>query len=363
MKKVLILANNDVGLYNFRFELLEELIAKGYQVYLSLPYGDNVKKMIDIGCYFINTDIDRRGTNLITDIKLLWKYNKIISQIKPDVVLTYTIKPNIYGGIISTLRKVPYLTNITGMGSAMNNDGLLQKVIISMHKIALLNAKCVFFQNSYNREFFYTKRIIKGDSRLLPGSGVNINKYNLALYPNKEEAIKFLFIGRVMREKGVIELLEAAKEIKIQYPNVEFHIVGPYERGYETIMNQYIEDNIVFYHGTQSNVYEYLKQCHAIVLPSYHEGLANVLLEAAATGRPVIASNIPGCRETFVHGETGLGFEVKNKDSLTRTLKEFINYPHTVKANMGINSRMKVELEFDRSIVVNAYIEEIEKII
>src|SRR5437868_10651112 len=192
MAKILVMANNDGGLYKFRKELLEELV-KSNKVYVSLPYGDFVPMLKEIGCTFIDTPINRRGTNPITDFKLLMKYKNIVKKIKPDVVLTYTIKPNVYGGLACRMSKVSYIANITGLGSAVENAGLLQKITLFLYKISLKKAKCIFFQNKENEEFFNKKRITCGNHRLIPGSGVNLKHYTLLKYPN-DEKVNFLFI-------------------------------------------------------------------------------------------------------------------------------------------------------------------------
>ncbi|MDF2943784.1 MAG: glycosyltransferase family 1 protein [Herbinix sp.] len=360
MTQILVLANNDVGLYKFRKELLQELIRLNYKVYISLPKGDFVEQLINIGCEYIETPIDRRGTNPITDFKLLVFYQKIIKQVNPDVVLTYTIKPNIYGGLICSLVKVPYITNITGLGTAIKNKGILQNVTLFLYQMALKNAYCVFFQNIENNKFFIDRHIVKDNFKLLPGSGVNLDDYCIEEYPDNNNVIKFLFIGRIMKDKGVGELFDAAIKVRAQYTNVQFEVIGDCEEDYLNKLTDLEKQGIIKYHGRQNNVREFIKDSHAIILPSYHEGLANVLLEAAASGRPVLASRIPGCSETFDEDISGLGFKVKNVDSLIEAIIKFIEMPYETKKTMGVAGRKKMETEFSRKIVISAYINEIE---
>ncbi len=363
MTKILILANNDVGLYKFRKELIESLLDQGYEVYISLPAGYYVEKLCHMGCVFFDTPIDRRGTNPITDLKLIFYYKTLIKNIKPDVVLTYTIKPNVYGGIACKSSNTPYIANVTGLGTSIENGGLLQKTTLALYTNGLRKAACVFFQNETNRQFFIDKHIVTGKTRLIPGSGVNLKYHCFEEYPDSDNIIKFLFIGRIMKDKGIDELLEAAQKVKCMYPNVQFDLVGYCEENYTKRLSDFENRGIIKYHGQQDDVHSFIKGAHAIIHPSYHEGMANVLLEAASTGRPVLASNIPGCRETFDEGVTGYGFEVRNTSALVNTIEKFIKLPYEDKKQMGIAGRAKVEREFDRQIVIDSYMEEINKIL
>jgi galacturonosyltransferase len=360
--KILILANFGMGLYKFRKELLEELISQDNEVYISLPNDEYVPKLEKLGCKFIETHVDRRGTNPIRDLLLLFFYKNLISSLKPDVVLTYTIKPNVYGGIACKITKIPYIANVTGLGTSVENEGLIKKITLALYKLGLNKASCVFFQNEANRKFFIDKNIVKVKTNLIPGSGVNLEQYVFEEYPSSDEKIKFLFIGRIMKAKGIEELLGAAKEVRQKYPNVQIDLVGSYEEDYTQQIDELEKLGIVNYHGKQEDVHEYIKKAHAAILPSYHEGIANVLLESASSGRPILASKVPGCIETFDEGVSGMGFEVKNVDSLVEAIVKFIMLPHDQKKAMGIAGRSKMEREFDRSIVINAYIEEIKNI-
>lgn len=361
-KRILLLVNNDIVLYKFRKELLSELV-KNYEVYIALPNGRYIQRLRDLDCRCIETPVDRRGTKPITDFKLIQNYKKIINKILPDIVLTYTIKPNIYGGIACRALRVPYITNVTGLGTSIENKGLIQKIALGLYRIGLRQASCVFFQNEPNRKFFIDRQIVTGNTRLIPGSGVNLEQYSFEEYPDNDDAVKFLFIGRIMKDKGVEELLDAAIHVKAKYPNVRFEILGDIVDNYSKNLKELEERGIIKYHGYQDDVHSFIKRSHATVLPSYHEGIANVLLESASSGRPLLASRVAGCRETFDDGVTGLGFEVKSSDDLIDKLIKFIELPYEHKKSMGVASRKKMEREFDRRIVVDAYLEEIERVI
>jgi len=359
--KVLVLSNFGMGLYKFRKELLQELIQQGHKVFVSLPNDDYVPLLESLGCEYIESNVDRRGTNPIADMKLLSSYVKIINKVKPDIVLTYTIKPNVYGGIACRITKTPFLPNITGLGTAVENEGLMQKITLNLYKIALRNAECIFFQNEPNRQFFIDRGIIKNKSKVIPGSGVNLEQHPYEEYPSDKENIRLLFIGRIMKDKGIDELLNAAKQIKKNHKNVEFHFVGFCEEGYSEKLIEYNDSGIIHYHGQQDDVHKFIKDSHATVLPSYHEGTSNVLLESASTGRPILASNVTGCKETFDDGVSGIGFEAKSVNALISAIHQFLDLPHENKKQMGIAGRKKMEQEYDRKIVINAYLEQISR--
>lgn len=360
--KVLIVANNDVGLYKFRRELLQVLTEK-HDVYISLPNGPFVPNLIELGCKYIPCEFERHGTNPFKELKQVVAYKNLIKKIGPDIVFTYTIKPNIYAGMACALLKVPYAANITGLGNAIENGGILQTLTLNLYKFGLRKAQTVFFQNEYNRDFFIKKKIIKSKHVLLPGSGVNLTEHCLEPYPENDGTLRFLFVGRIMKDKGIDELIESAKVIHQKHPNVRFDLVGDYDdENYKNQLDDLQARNILYYHGFKANVHDYIKTHHATILPSYHEGIANVLLESAACGRPVIATNVPGCRETFDDGISGFSCELKSTSSLIEAIEKFIALSYDEKKNMGIAGRNKVEKEFNRQIVINAYLDELNKI-
>ncbi len=232
-KRILMLVNHEIVIYNFRKEIIESFLDKDYEVYISSPNGKRIEELKNMGCHHIETNIDRRGTNPFKDLMCFLKYLKIIKQIKPDVVLTYTIKPNIYGGLACRLLHTPYLSNVTGLGTALKNNNFMQKVILCLYKVIFKRANSVFFQNSENKAFFIDRNLVQeSKTNLLPGSGVNIEEFAYEEYPD-DEVIKFLFLGRIMKEKGIDELFEAAKIIKQRYHNIQFDIIGPIEEEYE----------------------------------------------------------------------------------------------------------------------------------
>ena len=364
-KKVLLLGNHGFVIYNFRKELIQRLLKDRYEVYISLPYDEKVDVMISWGCKFVETNVDRRGTNPATDLKLVAHYVKILKNIKPDVVLTYTIKPNLYGGIACRMLKVPYINNITGLGSGFNGNPALKFLLSSLYKVGLKNSKCVFFQNNEDMNTLVKNKIVKGHYELIPGSGVNLNEYDFMEFP-AEDNLNFIFIGRIMKDKGIDQYLEAAKVVKKKYPKVNFNVIGFIEKSqshYYELIDKYVREGFINYLGYQSDVKPFIIEASCLIQPSHGgEGLSNVLLETAATGRALIASNIAGCRETIDERYNGFTFKAKSNISLVKEIENFVNLTYEEKKQMGINSREKVEKEFDRNIVIAAYLRQIYEI-
>ena len=362
-KTVLVLTNHAGGLYSFRKEVMKAIVDDGFQLYISVPDSDegHVNYFKEIGCHIIKTGFDRRGMNPVADFALMLKYREMINRLKPVAVLSYTIKPNIYGGIACRLTKTLQIANVTGLGDAMENGGLLQKLTTTLYRFGIGKAHQVFFQNVANRDFCLRCGIADGNSIVLPGSGVNLTDHCAQEYP-PDGVIKFLFIARLLKDKGVEEFFVAAKAIKIKYPETEFQILGWVEGDYESQLNALVKDGTINYLGTTSDIRPYLLNVHCTILPSYHEGMSNVNLESAANGRPVITTDVPGCRETVDDGKTGLLVEAKSADALIRGIERFLALPYKQKAMMGQLAREKVEKEFDRQIVIKAYLNAIEKI-
>ena len=359
--KVLILANYDVGLYKFRKELLETLV-KEHEVYISLPVGIYTQELKNMGCHFIETEFDRHGTNPIQELKQIGAYRKILKEVKPDIVFTYTIKPNVYGGMACRMQKVPYVVNVTGLGTALENPGMMQKITLILYKLGLKKAKKVFFQNTENRDFMLEHNVVKGAYDLLPGSGVNVNYYTALDYPSGD-TIDFVFIARVMKEKGIDQYLEAAEVIRSKYPNTRFHICGACEQAYEDKLQELQDRGVIIYHGLVKDMREIHKISSCTVHPTYYpEGLSNVLLESAASARPIITTNRAGCREVIDDGKNGFVVEQKNAKDLIEKIERFLNLSYEERKQMGLNGRHKVEKDFNRQIVIDKYLEELRGI-
>lgn len=349
--KILILANDAVGLYRFRRDLISRLL-ESHKVYISLPYGAPVDALKEMGCRFIDTPVDRRGLNPAKDIKLFLDYNRMIRKLRPDLVITYTIKPNIYGGMACRAAKTALAVNITGLGTAFEHKGFLQNMVTIMYRTALKRARVVFVENSSIKDILIEKKIIDGERiRLLNGAGVNLQEFPYAAYP-ENEVFSFLFVGRVMKEKGIEELLSAARRLNLEGLRCLLHIVGYAEEDYHEELQKASEEGWLLDHGMQERVLPFIKAADCFVLPSWHEGMANTNLESASVGRPVITTDIPGCREAVIDGVSGLLCEKRNEDSLYEAMKRIYLMPRKEREQMGIAGRRHMEDVFDKRKVV-----------
>ena len=360
-KKILILGNSHLVVFGFRGELIERLIREGYEVIVSFPngpFGEGQKTSKAFGCEFIETDMERRKTNPVSDLKLVRDYISIIKKEKPDVVLAYTVKCDVYGGIACRKTNTPFIPNITGIGKGLAEGGIVEKVLVLLYKIAIKNAQIVFFQNESDMQFFIDKKIKFKRSKILPGSGVNLSKFQPLKYPDTEPIV-FTYVARVMKAKGIEQFLDAARSLK---GKAEFHICGYCEEDYKGIIEKEQDLGTVIYHGLVDNVIDYEQISHCIVLPTFHpEGISNVLLEAAALGRPIITTDRAGCREAVEDGITGLLVRERDSDDLINKMEKFLSMSYEERKKMGLSGRKKMEIEFDRQIVVNSYMEEIRK--
>lgn len=359
MSRVLILTNSSGGLYDFRNEFVEALLAE-HEVYISLPDDVKTGELQAEGARIIQTPIHRRGMNPLEDIKLYRNYRRIMREIRPDLVVTYTIKPNIYGGFCARRLRIPYIATITGLGGAFDKNKLFVWLIVSMYRTALKNAACIFFQNAENRNIFHQYGIAGRKDRLVMGSGVNLEKHCFEPYP-EGDGTHFLFVGRVMRERGILEFVAAAR--KLHSDKVFFGILGACDEDYQEMLDALEEEGVIHQLGFHTEVHPYLAKASAVVVASYHEGMSNTLIEAAATGRPAIASNISGCKEAFEEGRTGFGFTPGNPEELTAALNRFLELPYERRSDMGCEARKKMEREFDRKLVTAAYMDEVHQIL
>ncbi len=363
MKKIVVFCNSLMGLISFRKELLESLLKENYKIFVVAPtdcrYLDELK---ELKCIFVSIKIDSRGTNPIKDLRMMIDFRKIVKKIQPDMVLTYTIKPNVYGGYVCSKLNIPYISNVTGLGTSVEQPGLLQAVTLFLYKKGIRRAKCVFFQNANNLNFMLNRGVVKGRYRLIPGSGVNLKHHVLLKYP-KDGVIRFFFISRIMHEKGIDEYLELANYIKANYKNTEFHILGACDdEEYLKKLNKLNKDGIIIYHGCVKDVREFHKMNNCTIHPSFYpEGMSNVLLESCASGRPIITTDRPGCKEIVEDGVNGYIIKSRDIESLIKKVEKFIKLSNKEKEQMGLRARKRIEKEFDRNIVINSYLQEITR--
>ena len=355
MKRLLILANSDSAIFKFRSELIEALSAD-YHIGIGIPFGQYMELIKNDKYEFFDIPINRHGLNPLEDYKLIRRYKKLIKDFKPDALLLYTIKPNLYGSIAAKKYHIPCLCNITGLGSALENKGLLQKFLVQMYRYAMRGEHTIFFQNSHGKDFFIQHGIGKESQYyLLPGSGVNLDRFKVLPYPS-DSCVRYFFIARVIKEKGIEEFLYVARRFHEEKRNAEFHICGACEEAYEEILKTEEGKGVITYHGLVKDMREMYAIASCIVLPSYYpEGQSNVLLEGAASGRPLITTNHPGCRDAVNNNLTGFLVRKKDQEDLYQKAISIYDMAADVREAMGLNGRRKMEKEFDRKIVIIAY--------
>lgn len=339
--------------------MINRMVEEGHELYLSLPESEENEYFEKLGCKIVPTMIDRRGMNPMKDLKLIRQYKKIIKEVNPDIIFSYTIKPNIYGTIASN-GKYKQVCNITGTGATFLKKSLVSEICKFLYKLSIKKCYKVFFQNAGDRDFFVKEGLVNDNYAMLPGSGCNLMQHAFKPMPEDDE-IRFLFIGRVMKLKGIDEYLQAAEIIKKKYPNTKFLIAGWNEQPeYMKLVEDAQKAGSVEYIGFRKDIDDWIEKCHCTILPSHGgEGVPNVLLESAATGRVCIASKINGSKDVVEHGGTGYLFETGNAEDLATQVEKFILLSAEEKAQMGKAGREKVEREFDREIVVKAYLEEV----
>lgn len=357
--KLLIAANCNVGLYLFRKELVETLLQE-HQVTVSVPFGEYTDQLREMGCGMINTPVDRRGIDPVKDLKLFAQYIKILKKQKPDLVVTYTIKPNIYCGFACRLLKIPYAANITGLGTAFQSGGLLRSLVTVLYRTSLKKARVVFFENEDNRQTFITQKILRPEKTVrLNGAGVNLERYSFKPYP-ATEPVRFLFVGRVMSEKGIDELFTVMDRLHEEGATCTLDVLGYYEEDYADIIRDCERKGWLRYHGYRQDVRPFIEKAHCFVLPSYHEGMANTNLECAAMGRPVITSDIPGCKEAVIDGKSGMLCRVRDSESLYDAMSRFLQLSAAEKEAMGVAGRRHMEEVFDKRRVVAETVRHLE---
>ena len=350
-KKILVVSNHSYMLWQFRRELIQRLMEDA-EVVISTPFVGHEQDFAAMGCRMLETDVDRRGINPVTDFRLYNTYVKILKTERPDMVVTYSIKPNIYAGFVCRLHKIPYCVNVQGLGTAFQKKWLA-KIVTVMYRMALKKAKTVFFENAENAKLFQEKKITPAwQQTVLPGAGVNLESYSYQEYPNNDK-VRFLYLGRIMKEKGMDELFWAVQELRKECAGqFVLDLVGFFEDEYKEQVEKLTRDGVAVFHGFQENPRPYYGKADCVVLPSYHEGMSNVLLEAAATGRPLITSDIPGCREAVKQGISGLLCPVKDRNALLHAMEDFLKLSKEERKAMGRAGRKYMEEQYDKEKVV-----------
>lgn len=343
--RILVFANTAWNLLNFRRRLIVSLVEAGHEVIAAAPPDPAMEPLAALGCRTVPVAIDPRGTSPLRDLALLARVVRLLRDERPDVALTYTIKPNIYGAIAARLCGVPVVATVTGLGTAFLADSVATRVVKPLYRLAFASPRTVFFQNADDRDLFVQAHLVAPQKcALVPGSGVDLARFCPAPLP-QGRATTFLFIGRLLAEKGIGEFLEAARLVRARHPDVRFALLGSAPDGTR------LGDGVT-YLGTTDDVRPFIADADAIVLPSYREGTSRALLEAAAMARPLLASDVPGCREAVDDGRNGFLFEAASGPALAQACETFLALPEERRAELGRHSRRIAEQRFDERIVV-----------
>ena len=371
-KKILINVNSAWNLLNFRAGLISELIELGYEVVALAPSDEYVLRLELLGCRFINLEIDNQGTNPINDSLLLWRYLRILKAEKPDLCLFFTVKPNVFGSLASRICGIPYINNVAGLGAVFIGGGWIKRVVSSLYKVAFKKSFKVFFQNKDDLNLFLENRLISHQSvDVLPGSGINLNYFSPkgnSASSSIDAPFKFLLIARMLKDKGVFEYVCAAQMLKESGVKAEFCLLGfldvqnPAAISTEQ-MKAWTEQGHVKYLGSSDDVRVQIAQADCIVLPSYREGTPRSLLEAAAMAKPIITTNVVGCKEVVIDDENGMLCEAKNSKDLASKMNKMLSLSESQRRSMGEKGRLKMEQEFDEKIVFQKYSQAIDLVL
>ncbi len=360
---VLLTGNTTFKLANFREGLIRRVLADGHRVTVVAPPDEYVEKIQALGCDFVPLQIDRNGTSPISEARLLFSIFKVIRRAGPDVVFSYTIKNNIYSGIACRGLGIPFVPNVTGLGPMFNATGLLNRTVQALYRVAFGKARAVFFQNSSDVMLFTGSRLVSKDRvRLLPGSGVDLNRFAASTLPESGEGIRFLLVARLLWDKGVGVYADASRKVRETFPQVRFQLLGPLDPDSKSgisraQLDEWISEGVVDYLGSTQDVLPFLQAANCLVLPSYYrEGTPRSLLEAGAVGRPIITTDMPGCRDVVVEHESGFLVAPRDADQLAAACEAFLKLSPEEQRAMGAASRRHIAQNYDEEIVIRAYL-------
>jgi len=358
---ILITVNAAWNVLNFRRPIVAAMIADGHRVTVLAPHDDSVATLEGLGCKVLPLEMSVKGLNPMQDIKLIGRMRKVFRAEKPDAIFSYTIKNNIFGALAARPLGIPFIPNVTGLGTAFLSGGFLQRIAEGLYRRAFRNLGVIFFQNEDDRNLFLERRLVtQQQARLLPGSGIDLTHFAATDYPPESDAPVFLMIARLLRDKGVLEYVAAARKVKSVHPRARFQILGAVDAANRTAIDaatvkSWQEEGVIEYLGTADDVRPHIAAAHCVVLPSYREGAPRTLIEAAAMARPLIATDVPGCRSVVDDGVTGYLCKVRDGDDLARSMDTFLVLTRDERAQMGLAGRAKMAKNFDQAIVVEAY--------
>lgn len=368
---ITIVYNTSVYVYKFRMNLIKMLQEEGYHIVVIAPYDSYVEQLKSHGVEYYEIQMTQYGMNPFKSLRVIYQLRKAFRKFQPTVSLHYTIKPNLFGNIAAYFSNTPVINNIAGAGKAFSSKSKFFTFFIeSLFRLGLKSSQKVFFQNNDDMNYFMSKNLLsKEKAERIPGSGVDLTRFMVSDSDKKNSNIIFLFVGRLLKQKGIGEYLEAATEIKKMYNNVQFLIVGEYEELDDYIdkrdLDRYCDNTMIKYLGSVSpdRMPAILQDSDCVVLPSYYrEGVPRSLLEAAAMGKPIITTNNVGCKEVVDEGINGFKCNTKDSVCIAKAMRTVIEMPDEERIQMGRNGRLKVEKEFDEKFVLDSYMKAIKEI-
>ena len=364
VKTIVISINASWNIVNFRKGLIAELQKAGYHVVAVAPDDHFSRQLAELRVDFVPIKMDKKGISPLRDVLLLWRYFRVLARIRPVAFLGYTAKPNVYGSLAAQWLHIPVINNVAGLGTAYIRGGWLARIVSTLYKIAFRRSAIVFFQNRDDRELFVSGGILRNEkARLLPGSGIDLAAFNGSPKTASGE-FRFLLIGRLLRDKGVYEYVEAARIVREKIPDVRFQLLGFLDVENRTAItraevDEWVSQGLIEYLGEAEDVRPHVEAADCIVLPSYREGLPRVLLEGAAMAKPLIATDVPGCRHVVEDGRNGFLCPAQDGAALGRAMLRMLELPEQRRRDFGLMGRSKVETEFDERIVFRSYLEAI----
>lgn len=365
-KRVLIAINTSWNIFNFRAGLIRGLRERGYDVIAVAPPDAYAPRLAELGCRYVPLAMDNKGTSPLKDLALTIRFWRLLRREKPDVFLGYTIKPNVYGSMAARVLGIPVINNIAGLGTAFIKQNWLTRLVKGLYRIGLGGSKIIFFQNEDDRALFVRNGIVKPErTALLPGSGIDLLRFAPATAPVAGAPFSFLLVARLLWDKGVGEYVEAARLVREQRPDAQFRLLGFLDVDNRTAVSRaavdaWVTEGVIDYLGTSDDVRPHLAAADCVVLPSYREGTPRTLLEAASMAKPLIATDVPGCRQVVDDGVNGYLCRPRDAPDLAAKMLAMLELGDEGRRAMGLAGRVKMEREFDEAIVVARYLEAIE---
>ncbi len=358
---IILSVNTAWNIWNFRRPLVKALLDDGHKVTILAPRDGAVPQLEAMGCSFRTLDMDVKGLNPLRDGRLVFRFRRLFRDLQPDVILSFTIKNNLFGAMAAKSLGIPFIPNVTGLGTAFLSGAMLERVATLLYKAAFRKLPVVFFQNADDRALFVDRNMVSvAQARSVPGSGIDLDHFAPAPFPTDGANPIFLMIARLLRDKGVLEFVEAARLVRSRHPQARFQLLGATSAENRTAIDRdtvegWQTEGAIEYLGVTDDVRPHIASAACVVLPSYREGAPRTLIEAATMARPLIATDVPGCRSVLDQGETGFFCDVRSSESLAQACEAFLALSPQERAMMGQAGRLKMEREFGQDIVVEAY--------